>query len=117
MKKSRLPAQIFVAMIKFSCFHLFVVIMTLGVSLAGNTYSQETLSKSVTLQLDNQDFMTALNAIEKSAKVKFSYDMAVVPRERVNLKVNTEKLSSVLEKLLTPLRLTYTVSGKYIIIK
>ncbi len=116
MKKSRLPAQYLVAMIKFSCYHLFIVMLTFGVSLAGNTYSQETLARSVTLQMENQDFRDVLTAIEKNTRVKFSYDIAIVPREKLNLRAHTEPLSSVLDKFLAPLRLTYTVAGKYIII-
>ncbi len=116
MKKSRLPAQFLVAMIKFTCFHLFLVILTLGVSMAGNSYSQEALARSVTFRTEGQDLKTVLSLIEKRSKVKFSYDLAVMPTQKINFRAEAEPLSSVLEKLLKPLRLMYTVSGKYIII-
>ena len=116
MKKSLLPAQFLIAMIKFSCFHLFLVVLTLGMSIAGSGYSQEALSRSVTFRIENQDFRAVLSQIEKGAKVKFSYDLAVIPREKITFEARAESLSSVLEKLLKPLRLTYTVSGRYIII-
>ncbi len=116
MKKSRLPAQFLVAMIKFTCFHLFLVILTLGMSMAGSSYSQETLSRSVTFQTESQDLRTVLSLIEKGAKVKFSYDLAVIPSGKITFTAQAEPLSSVLERLLKPLRLAYTVSGRYIII-
>lgn len=116
MKKSRLPAQLLVVMIKFTCFHLFLVVMTLGISLAGNTYSQEALLKSVTIRVENKDFRTVLSAIEKKTDIKFSYDLAIVPKEKMSVKVVDEPLANVLGKLLDPLRLKYSVSGKYIII-
>ncbi len=116
MKKSRPPVAFFVTMLKFSCFHTFLVMISLGVTLAENGYSQETCSKTVTLSINNQDVRTALSALEKMARVKFSYDPAIVPRKQVNLSVKGEPLSVALEKLLNPLRLSYTVTGKYIIL-
>ena len=116
MKKSRLPARFIVAMIKFTCFHLFLAILTLGVSWAGNSYSQETLARTVTLQIENQDLRSALATIERNARVKFSYDLAIIPEGKVNLRARGESLAEVLEKLLTPLRISYSVSGKYIVL-
>jgi len=116
MKKSRLPARFLVAMIKFTCFHLFLAILTLGISWAGTSYSQETLAKTVTLQIDNQDLRSVLATIERNAKVKFSYDLAIIPDGKVNLKAKGESLAQVLDKLLNPLRINYSVSGKYIVL-
>src|SRR5690606_34967690 len=116
MKKSRLPARFLIAMLKFTCFHLFLAILTLGVSWAGNSYSQETLARTVTLQIENQDLRSALATIERNARVKFSYDLAIIPEGKVSLRAKGESLAEVLEKLLTPLRLEYSVSGKYIVL-
>src|SRR5690606_26297738 len=100
MKKSRLPARFLVAMIKFTCFHLFLAILTLGISWAGTSYSQETLAKTVTLQIDNQDLRSVLATIERNAKVKFSYDLAVVPKQKISINAHAELLGSVLQRLL-----------------
>lgn len=116
MKKSRLPARFLIAMLKFTCFHLFLAILTLGISWAGNSYSQETLARTVTLQIENQDLQTALATIERNARVKFSYDLAIIPDEKVNLRARGESLAEVLEKLLVPLHISYSVSGKYIVL-
>src|SRR5690606_12144215 len=105
MKKSRLPARFLIAMLKFTCFHLFLAILTLGISWAGTSYSQETLAKTVTLQIDNQDLRSVLATIERNAKVKFSYDLAIIPDGKVNLKAKGESLAQVLDKLLNPLRI------------
>src|SRR5690606_942374 len=70
----------------------------------------------VTLQIENQDLQTALATIERNARVKFSYDLAIIPDEKVNLRARGESLAEVLEKLLVPLHISYSVSGKYIVL-
>ncbi|GAA4440163.1 TonB-dependent receptor [Ravibacter arvi] len=90
--------------------------LTLGMSIAGNTYSQETLSRPLTLHLENQALEKVLAAIEKKAKVKFSYDHDILPAAKVSFSANEEALGKVLGRLLNPMRLVYSVSGKYVIV-
>jgi TonB-linked SusC/RagA family outer membrane protein len=116
MKKCRRPVDVILSMIKFSCLHLFLVMLGFGVSLAGEGYSQEMLSRAVSVEITNKGLSSALASIEKSAKVRFSYDPAIISNDKVSLKATNEPLSSVLDKVLKPKRLQYTVSGKYIII-
>ncbi|WP_373511295.1 SusC/RagA family TonB-linked outer membrane protein, partial [Persicitalea sp.] len=118
MKKLRLPVKLFVAMVKFSCFHLFVVMLTFGISLAEETNAQELLARPVSVNITNQDMRTALARIEKSADVKFSYDPALLRNsDKVSLNTREEPLAIVLDKILLPMRLTYHVAGKYIILR
>ncbi len=104
-------------MVKFSCFHAFIVMLTFGISLAEDTNAQELLARPVSVKLSNQDVRTALSRIGKSADVKFSYDPALIRNaQRVTLTADKEPLGRVLDKILNPMRLTYDVSGKYIIL-
>jgi len=117
MKKQRLPVKVLLAMVKFSCFHLFVIMLTFGISLAEKTNAQELLARPVSVNIANQDVRTALMRIGKSADVKFSYDPALIRNtERVSLTADKEPLAKVLDKILNPMRLAYDVSGKYIIL-
>ncbi|MFB9295229.1 TonB-dependent receptor [Persicitalea jodogahamensis] len=118
MQKLRLSVKIIAAMVKFSCFHLFIVMLTFGVSLAEETNAQELLARPVSITIVNQDIRTALSRIGKSAEIKFSYDPTLLQNaNKVNLTVRNEPLAQVLDKVLNPLRLSYDVSGKYIILK
>lgn len=117
MKKQRLPVKVLLAMVKFSCFHLFVIMLTFGISLAEKTNAQELLARPVSVSIANQDVRTALIRIGKSADVKFSYDPALLRNtKRVSLTADKEPLAKVLDKILNPMRLAYDVSGKYIIL-
>lgn len=103
--------------IKFSCFHLFLVMLTVGISDAKESYAQELLSRPVSVVLQNQAIQTVLGRIEKAARVKFSYEPSLMnSKEKVTLITHNEPLSTVLDRLLKPLQLSYDVSGKYIIL-
>ena len=117
MKKLRPLVQVTSMTIKFSCFHLFLAMLTVGVSNAKESYAQELLSRPVSLVLQNQDIQTVLVRIEKSARVKFSYEPSLMNgKEKITLVARNEPLSMVLDRLLKPLQLSYDVSGKYIIL-
>lgn len=116
MKKHRLPYEVLLTMIRFSCFHLFIMMLSFGVSLAKNGYSQELLARLISVNADNQNFGVVLSKIERSGHVKFSYDPELIPKEKINFKAGKEPLSSVLNKLLKPYRLQYTVHNKFIIL-
>ncbi|GAB2595211.1 TonB-dependent receptor [Spirosoma areae] len=117
MKKLRPLVQVALMTIKFSCFHLFLAMLTVGVSAAKESYAQELLSRPVSVVLQNQDLQTVLVRIGKSANVKFSYEPLLMSgKEKVTLIARSEPLSTVLDRLLKPLQLSYDVSGKYIIL-
>lgn len=117
MKKHRLPVEIMIAMVKFSCFHLFLVMLTFGVSVAGDGFAQEMLMRPVTVTLVNQNVRTALTRIGKSARVKFSYEPALLQKSgNVSITVQSEPLATVLDRLLKPLGIQYNPAGKYIIL-
>ncbi len=117
MKKQRLPANLILTMVRFTCFHLFMVMLTFGVSAARNTGAQELLTRTVTIESNNQDIRSVLSGIERNAKVKFAYEPALMlNRQKVSIAAQNEQLSTVLERLLRPLDLTYEVSRRYIII-
>jgi TonB-linked SusC/RagA family outer membrane protein len=104
-------------MIRFSCLHLFLIMLTFGISTAKDGMAQELLSRPVSLDISNLDVRSVLSRIEKTANVKFSYEPSVLrSRDRVTLVTRNEPLSSVLNKVLHPLAISYEVSGKYIIL-
>lgn len=104
-------------MAKFSCFHLLIVMMTFGMSLAAESNAQELLSRPVSINITNLDVRTALNRIGKSADVKFSYEPTLFRNaDRVSLTAEEEPLAKVLDRILNPLRLSYEVSGKYVVL-
>ncbi len=104
-------------MIKFTCIPIFLISLTFGISVARDSVAQELLARPISLELTNQDIRVALARIEKSAGVKFSYEPSLFrAKDRVTLVARNEPLSSVLNKVLHSLAVSYEVSGKYIIL-
>ncbi|CAG4997224.1 TonB-dependent receptor P3 [Dyadobacter sp. CECT 9275] len=117
MQKEHLPLKILFVMLKFSGIHIILVMLTFGMSMAKDGLAQDLLTRPISLEIRNQHIRTALSLIEKSANVKFSYEPAIILKnEKTTLVANADPLALVLDKLLTPLGLTFSVSGKYIIL-
>lgn len=77
----------------------------------------ELLSRRISMSVEKQSVKTVLRSIEQAAKVKFSYSPQVVrARQLISLRVQNSTLQDVLDKLLTPLQVSYTVAGEQIIL-
>ncbi|WP_439555414.1 TonB-dependent receptor [Dyadobacter sp.] len=89
--------------------------------LAGGGYAKETtaqslLSKDVTLSLKNVSLKEALNRIQEKANTQFVYSSRVSVREQVTIDVKNQKLSRVLDELLTPRGIDYKVINEQIVL-
>jgi len=75
--------------------------------------------KKVTVVLNNISLEEALTILGISYSVQFSYSDDIVPvQSMINLNINNEEIHSVLDKLLSPLGLTYKVlNGNRIILR
>ncbi len=91
-------------------------------SLAGSTYAiptagQEVLEEKITLSADQKEVKTILSEITRLTNVKFVYSAEKIPaRKKVSLFAHDEKLANVLNKLLNPLNVSYSVIGNQIIL-
>ncbi len=103
---------------QWSFVNLCLAIVFANVSFAHDASAQELLDKRVSVQATDLRLQAVLNEIEKTAGVKFSYSPSLIrASRRVSLVAKNERLSVVLEKLLRPQTLTYSVVGKQIILR
>lgn len=111
------PVKLLLSMIRLSLLPLFLLTLTVGISIGREGRVQEPLTRPVSVELQNQNLRTVLNQLEKLANVKFSFDSQLVNgTDKISLTVQNEALSSVLDKLLTPRQIAFESSGKYIIL-
>lgn len=118
MKKIN-PAQYWVVKImKWSFLHLCIAVIFANVSFAFDAAAQELLDRRISIQATNQHINAVLSEIEKTAEVRFSYSPNLIRASRkITVTAANEKLSVVLDKLLTPQKLTYEIVGRQIILK
>ncbi|MBD2702822.1 TonB-dependent receptor [Spirosoma sp. BT702] len=102
-------------LMRISLLQLWLTVLLTNGVLAAN--AQELLDRRVSIRLDNNTIRQALLALEKNAHVKFVYSRQIVQiDQKVSLAATDEKLATILDRLLRPLQLRYTVTGSQIAI-
>ncbi|AUD04812.1 SusC/RagA family TonB-linked outer membrane protein [Spirosoma pollinicola] len=97
--------------------HLLIAVLFMSVSWARDVTAQELLNRRISLTIQDQNIKTVLHSIEKAANVKFSYSPQIVrSRQLVSMRVQNSTLKEVLEKLLIPLKVDFSISGEQIIL-
>ncbi len=97
---------------------LLLVLLFTEISVGRSGLTQEILHQPVSVVADNQDLKSVLTDLSKSAHIKFLYvPQVIAAAKKVTLKVERERLDVVLNRLLSPLEISYQVSGQYIILR
>jgi len=119
MKKNTILIRLVLAFMKFSGLQIFLIILFSGAAIGApsETRGQEILEKRVTLNADNEKIKDVLTTIEKSMRIKFSYNPAsVFVDKEVSFNYRNQKLGDILEEVLAQANLTFEVVGDYIVI-
>lgn len=78
---------------------------------------QELLNQKITVSITDQKIKEALHSFEKKSGIKFVYSSRLIDANRyVSLKVTDVTVAEALDRLLTPLQLQYTLSGRQIVL-
>lgn len=118
MEKHRQFFSTLLTVMKIAGPPLFIVLLTFSLGVAKDVYSQELLKRRMSIDVSNEEFRNVLSRIEKTADVKFSFVPQLISvHEKVSVSAQGETLASVLDEVLSPLKISYEVSGKYIVLK
>ena len=119
MKKSFIYQRLILQIVKISMLQTLLVFMFTSVAMANPAKGQNMLDSKVSLTLNNISLEKALHEIEKSADVKFSYNSrSLKSSPEVNFIAKNELLSSLLDRLLSPMNVKYVqVSNKIVLRK
>ncbi len=102
---------------RLTCLQLLVALLFMGSAWADDVSAQELLNRRLSLTIQDQTIKNALRSIENAANVKFSYSPQIVrSKQLVSMRIQNSSLKEVLEKLLIPLNVTFTISGEQIIL-
>lgn len=100
--------------------YLLVLLVFFGsynMAFANNT-TQEVLATECNLELKNVAFKTALNNLEAQASIMFVYSTNYVNDAKlISYKAEKKALKEVLEEILTPLELSYSIRGNQIMLR
>ena len=114
-KKYKIP-KIFWKVMRVSFFQLLLLGIC-GISWATETAAQELLNTRLSVQVENRNVKYVLSRIEHEANVKFMYSTQIIQASRkISLKANNESLAQVLENVLKPLKITFRVIDRTILL-
>jgi TonB-dependent starch-binding outer membrane protein SusC len=119
MKKQRTIVGLIFLLMKFSLLQILLAALFSGLVIASpeNSFGQTVLDEVISIRAENQKVKSILAQIERSIETKFAYNPQSIPlHQKVSLTLDNEKLSDVLEYLLSPFQVDYEVSGDYIIL-
>lgn len=93
-----------------------ITVLLASVSYGKEISAQSILDKDISINLLNVPIRTALEEIQKETNIKFVYSSKVSVAERVSLVASKSKLSKVLDQLLIPRKIQYSVINNQIIL-
>lgn len=118
MEKNRQFVKVALTIMKITFPPLFILFVSFGLTMAGESKGQEMLEKRLSIEAANVELKELLLKIEKHADVKFSFMSHQIPSdEKITFYAENETLGSILNEVLFPLQLRYEVTGKYIVLK
>lgn len=119
MKKSIPIARYALAIMRLTFLQIAVISLFTGLSMGAglNTYGQEVLDRSISINVNDRRLEDVLADIERLSQVRFSFNPKSIPaREKVSFSFANASLREVLDALSAKLNLAYEVSGSYILI-
>ncbi|MET7256829.1 SusC/RagA family TonB-linked outer membrane protein [Dyadobacter fermentans] len=118
MKKTFYRQSYLLKIMRISLIQLFIIIGFSEFAVAFDGFGQEVLNRRLTINIREQKIGAALEQIGKLSGVHFMYSPELIRSQRkVTFSAREEKLESILDNFLTPLQVSYEVSGKQILLK
>ena len=116
MQKNQNYANLWLRIMKITIVQVFMTIMLSGISWAGT--AQELLNKRISIPKEQMDLRRALDQISRVAKVRITYNSQLIPKSKqAELYANDERLEEVLNRLLTPVGVSYVILNKQIVLR
>jgi TonB-dependent starch-binding outer membrane protein SusC len=101
---------------RISLIQFIALFLVVGFTYANPTNAQAILDKEVTIKADNVSLKDAIEHIQGQVQVKFVYSSRIKLSNKVSLNAEKTKLSTVLDKLLTPSKIGYRVINEQIVL-
>ncbi len=102
---------------KLTFVQLILMALFCTLAYAHDTTAQEILKKGVSIKTHAEPLKTVLAQIEKQTNARFVYSDTRIPIDKqVFVEASNQKLATVLNVLLSPLSISYQVSGNYIVL-
>ena len=117
MEKSLRFKKMLWTVMRLTLVQMILVAVFGSMAYANGSKAQDVLNKDVSLKVQSEAVRSILSLLEKQTNAKFVYsDSRIRVDKRVSLEAHDRKLAVVLNELLSPLSIGYTVTGNYIVL-
>lgn len=117
MKKSLKWSRLFRQTMKISAVQMAIWLLCSGISFAHDGRAQDLLNKSVTINVEETGLRHVLAELEKQADIRFVYSSKAIKADRkISINAKGQRLSEVLQKVLSPLQISYRIVEGQIIL-
>jgi TonB-dependent starch-binding outer membrane protein SusC len=104
-------------LMRLTVYQLLCVVAFISTAFAHDGNAQEVLDRRISVQHTEQPVRVVLRDIERKANTRFAFSSSLISAERrITVKADNQPLSQVLTQLLQPLRLSYEITGKVIVL-
>lgn len=118
MKISSTHKRLLYRIVQLSLLQITMALLFSGITLATPVKGQGMLDRKVSVQATAQSLDRVLATLEKSARVKFSYNSRTVDLSQpVTVKASNEPLADVLNRILTPLKINFLLVSNRIVLR
>ena len=118
MKKPVVKQRLLFRIMKITLFQFLLAFVFSTVTMANSVKGQKKLDTKVTFSIENLSLYNALNILEKTANVKFSYNSRISQlNQKISYNAHDEMLSSVLSTILKPLNIKYVEVNNQIVLQ
>lgn len=118
MKKTVVKQRLLHRIMKITLIQFVLAFVFSTITMANSVNGQKKLDTKVTVSIANMSLENALSKLEKTAKVKFSYNSRISQlNQKVTVNATGETLSNILSDLLKPLNIGYSEVSDQIILQ
>lgn len=118
MKNSSTSQRLLYHVVKASILQFALAVLFAGMALATSVNGQGILDRKVSLDIRDVALSKALQELEKSGQMKFSYNSRSLPLdETVTVRAENEALASVLTRILKPMNIQFMQVSNRIVLR
>lgn len=101
MKKTQTNVRLILTIMKYSAFQIILAFFLSGIVIASpeKSLGQSVLDEVISLSVENRTVKNVLTEIERTVKIKFTYNPQAIPvKEKISITLSEIKLSDVLDR-------------------
>lgn len=118
MKKQLQSRSLIRCLMRITLIQFILSVTLISLSFAEEAHSQQLLTKRLDFKVQNQSLKSTIRELEKLSDSRFIYSNSLINTDnKISLELYNTLFTDVLHKILSPLDITYTISGNQVVLQ